>query len=1037
MASILNDKKIYIKKLIKKNKLTEFEGYIRESELKLEDLNGDDFDILLYSIENSASLDIVDFIIKKYQISTLNYSFVDQNESVRKTNSYGNIKAPLFTAVNLENFELANLLLNYNADINYKIEDLSHETFDIISCLTSYNCLNYKKLNYILNHGFSIQNINTNLINNLINYKGEIKNDLLESIFRHYIYDNDFVLSLLHFYKNHKLLSNKQLQHMIIKEKLKIEIKNAMYDCAVKSKYHKKCDVIYILLEYDGSNPYDFFFRINQYDILNTAIKTNDYYLVKKILSYKPWKIENLINFENTLIKAIEYENMDIIKELINSYNFNFKTFNFENVLMLANQKRANNIHIILFLIETLLNNKFFNTNQNINFKETIILADFYHYLTQIYAKINININANTIKLLDFVIKTSFKNFTNDFNKGINLENILFMTNFTEINDNNIELPINYLLNTNFMDFNFNFNENLTPNKTNISNNDNSKQNMAYKNKKFFVNKLIDSVINTTLSSVQKLDIALVKKKITSYLTFILNMAIELEDIDSVKKILENEKIKPFIDIEGKDSNCKYAIITAYDHSNSIEGEEIFKYILSKCVEINVQNTDGISLFKYAIKNRNYRMVKHMLKYPIHFEEKEVTNNYSFPLIMAVYNNNEEEVRSIAIKNNYRLDIYTYTNIKIDYSKCLFTPLILSYILGYTNIFQFLVKYADIDALDSYGYSILHYAILKEDIETINYLIGRGAGVNYRENAAKYGHSALDITINIGNSEIFQTLLNSKNILFNIPNKNGELPLSTIIKSKLYNLEDKKKMMETLLKRGSYINFIDVNSPLKDAIQEKSLPLINILLDYEASVNYIYEKNGYSPLVYAVKSKSLPIVKLLVEKGADVNYILPQVYDGVKETVLIQATEVGDLKIFEYLLKSYAAISFDNGCENNRFIDAINKSGKTEIFEYLIKNNLNRFTDNIINSVIYLNQINLLKILLDYNFDINLKDENGDTPLSHAIQYSNEYFVDYFIYYGASMNNINNNGETIYDISRKYSKRLRGHTIYEKIKNFL
>jgi ankyrin repeat protein len=560
---------------------------------------------------------------------------------------------------------------------------------------------------------------------------------------------------------------------------------------------------------------------------------------------------------------------------------------------------------------------------------------------------------------------------------------------------------------------------------------------MAYKNKKFFVNKLIDSVINTTLSSVQKLDIALVKKKITSYLTFILNMAIELEDIDSVKKILENEKIKPFIDIEGKDSNCKYAIITAYDHSNSIEGEEIFKYILSKCVEINVQNTDGISLFKYAIKNRNYRMVKHMLKYPIHFEEKEVTNNYSFPLIMAVYNNNEEEVRSIAIKNNYRLDIYTYTNIKIDYSKCLFTPLILSYILGYTNIFQFLVKYADIDALDSYGYSILHYAILKEDIETINYLIGRGAGVNYRENAAKYGHSALDITINIGNSEIFQTLLNSKNILFNIPNKNGELPLSTIIKSKLYNLEDKKKMMETLLKRGSYINFIDVNSPLKDAIQEKSLPLINILLDYEASVNYIYEKNGYSPLVYAVKSKSLPIVKLLVEKGADVNYILPQVYDGVKETVLIQATEVGDLKIFEYLLKSYAAISFDNGCENNRFIDAINKSGKTEIFEYLIKNNLNRFTDNIINSVIYLNQINLLKILLDYNFDINLKDENGDTPLSHAIQYSNEYFVDYFIYYGASMNNINNNGETIYDISRKYSKRLRGHTIYEKIKNFL
>jgi len=793
-----------------------------------------------------------------------------------------------------------------------------------------------------------------------------------------------------------------------------------MYASTVQHAYYKNWDALYLFFVYDGSEPLRIFDRVRRYQILDMAIEKNDYYFLKTLLNYKPWKQNKNLDIERLIIKAIQKDNVDITKLLLESFFFKSSTglenFTFENILLEADKTRSTKI--ILLLMDFLANYKFKYLNQAVSFKEMIIYNDLYNYVIHEIKEEQIIKNVKQW----FRTLSSQSSIIRQYN---NVENALFMACFYG-NENSLNLLKKNLYSSSK---GLEIKNNSNVEKLLISNYSNDPS--LNKNKEEIVNIVIESIINKTVESTDYLNNDLIQKWIVPYVTFLLNISIKLGSIKLVKTIIENEKLNPLIDVNAKYRNIENPLITAYYQNN----EEIFKYFLGHQANVNIKNKNGISILEDAIQNRNYISLRNLLKYPLQLnEETLIHKNSPISLLKAIYYNDLDTVKSFVQGNNYRLDVYPNTTIRINYTKYLFTPLILSYLLNHQDIFQFLLKYADKNELDSHGYSLIHYAILKEDIETINHLIEQGVDVNYKENSAKYGHSAIDIAITIGNKEIFYALLKSKTILFNIPNKDGELPISNIIKNRDYTLEDKKIMIEKLIKRGSYINFIDVNTPLKEAIQENSIPLVDLLLQNEANINFTF-KNGYSPLVYAIESKSLAMVKYLVQKGADVNYVLHTFNeDGTKDTVILKAIESGDLPIFEYLLNQNAAISFDNKKENYHIIETIDKSGKTEIFEYLAQRNLDQFSDGITESIIFHNQINLLKILINKGFNINTQDTNGDTPLGYAVKFSNEYLVDYLIHLGADTKNINKKGESIYDYSYKYSRRLRGQDIYRKIK---
>ncbi|ORX48371.1 hypothetical protein BCR36DRAFT_293838, partial [Piromyces finnis] len=184
--------------LIKDGKVMDkqsFKNYIKNNDSLMRLLKGKNFDILIYSIENFVSKDVIEYIINEFSYKNLNYGnkikttnndYTEIKQTFEKiiinyknnkdssiyqniknhykesgdllTNrSYNNLyskykttyrKTPLYTALSKNNFEIADVLINNGSNINYKE--------DIIYSLYRENLLNCENLNYILNHGYNV-----------------------------------------------------------------------------------------------------------------------------------------------------------------------------------------------------------------------------------------------------------------------------------------------------------------------------------------------------------------------------------------------------------------------------------------------------------------------------------------------------------------------------------------------------------------------------------------------------------------------------------------------------------------------------------------------------------------------------------------------------------------------------------------------------------------------------------------------------------------------------------------------------------------
>ena len=78
------------------------------------------------------------------------------------------------------------------------------------------------------------------------------------------------------------------------------------------------------------------------------------------------------------------------------------------------------------------------------------------------------------------------------------------------------------------------------------------------------------------------------------------------------------------------------------------------------------------------------------------------------------------------------------------------------------------------------------------------------------------------------------------------------------------------------MEKGSNVNFIDSqgNSPLICAIQKKSLPIVKLLIQNGANINYLNHINNKTLLKYAVDLGQKDIVKYLAGHKAE-TYINP------------------------------------------------------------------------------------------------------------------------------------------------------------------
>ncbi|KAL6597106.1 ankyrin [Neocallimastix californiae] len=234
----------------------------------------------------------------------------------------------------------------------------------------------------------------------------------------------------------------------------------------------------------------------------------------------------------------------------------------------------------------------------------------------------------------------------------------------------------------------------------------------------------------------------------------------------------------------------------------------------------------------------------------------------------------------------------------------------------------------------------------------------------------------------------------------------------------------------------------DSNSPLINAIETLSIPIVQRLIEKGANVNLI-DQSGYNPLVYAIDTQSLEMVKLLVEHGANIHHHIEDDY-GREITMLTYAIILGYLDIIRYLISCHAEISFDGDYTYTDLVNTIHRHGQTEIFGDLAKYEYeelrNGFTSGLLKSIIMgdilfqrWNKLELLEELSRQHLDFNAKDSEGNTALVYAIEIGDGPIANFLIDHGADLTNRNQRGESIFDISAQTTQTYWGQKIYERL----
>jgi len=500
-----------------------------------------------------------------------------------------------------------------------------------------------------------------------------------------------------------------------------------------------------------------------------------------------------------------------------------------------------------------------------------------------------------------------------------------------------------------------------------------------------------DTTISTEIISTDTCD--------RSYLSLLLNLCIKTRNRSILNYLMENNTFS--INVNQCDKNDEYPIILAYynmlvdfQKDNSVS-KEIFKCLLEYGAMGTIKNKEGHSIYSLAIRDKSYTAINYLLRYSHNFSTIEDTFHSVNPLVHAIFQDDINTVEKLINNDNEHYEVIMVDGITT-------TPIILSYFLNQQNIFRFLLKNLNIHEIDQFGNTIFYYAILKEDIDTINFLISFGIDVNFNENSNGRGNMPLHIAIKIGCKEVFQILLKSKKVFVDEPDENGDTPLMLVIKSSLFSDENKRDMVHQLLKKG-------------------------------LNINKCNRENKRTALAYAIQQKSIFLIKLLIKHGAKINYVADNTY----QSLLVFALHVGDLDTLIYLIKYTPEDQLlDSFIEE--LIEQYEKGQIPEIFEYLIKYNPNNISKKIIRIVIDQNKYDLLKFITEprFNVNINLKDKEGNIPLVYAVKNRNKAIIQYLINHGANISNINHKGYSVNDINNIYNFNYYENTYYE-IKSLL
>ena len=253
----------------------------------------------------------------------------------------------------------------------------------------------------------------------------------------------------------------------------------------------------------------------------------------------------------------------------------------------------------------------------------------------------------------------------------------------------------------------------------------------------------------------------------------------------------------------------------------------------------------------------------------------------------------------------------------------------------------------------------------------------------------------------------------------NIRNANGETPIFNAIKT------DSTTTVDLLMKKGSQKNARDYlgNTPLHACVRWDSKNSAVKLIQWKADLD-VQNLAGKTPLAQAARSGRMEMVTLLTENGANIDAT-----DATGKTVLIDAIQSGNIDIASYLVEKGSSPHIQEMYGRNAFHE-VALTGNEEMISLIQKaggNPLARDTQGITPFSIVLgkNDKNLIKSVLGDNS--KLLDSDSNTPIHIALENNaSTEILDLLVQMNYPINMRNKNGITPLAIA--VSKNLNDHS---------
>ncbi|TVL63531.1 ankyrin repeat domain-containing protein [Brachyspira hyodysenteriae] len=445
--------------------------------------------------------------------------------------------------------------------------------------------------------------------------------------------------------------------------------------------------------------------------------------------------------------------------------------------------------------------------------------------------------------------------------------------------------------------------------------------------------------------------------------------------IDFVRVLLENNA-----DTEISNNEKNTALLYACEGRNIDMLKTLLEYNASPNVQDKLDKTPLIIACDYD----SYDMAKILLEHNADINLSD--HRKETPLMYAVY---ESNVKMVELLLKYNPDL----TLKNESGK---TALDIAY-----NRNNYLKEIADLIKESSSREIQFLYAAAENNVDKVLKYIAEGIDINNTidESEDSIGSNALLLASQFHHKEIIKILL-EHNANVNFKNHLNKTALEYVA-----NDDNNFDIALEFINRGADVNAVDNENatPLMYAASYNAEKILNLLIENNADIN-IQTKLGYTSLILAAMHNHINILKILIKNKADVF-----ARDGYGRRCLYYADENWNAEMYEIFSKYHD----DEYKKSTQFIFDVLYSKTDEINKYISEGgDINFQDDKGLTALTVVEKIEIAKILLDNNADINKKGRDGYTPLMMAVRRDNINLVEFFIENNADLNMYDPEGNT-------------------------